>query len=98
MVGFSMSTSLTPDQEALLERAVASGQFTSPADAMAEALAMLEERLAKHARLKRDIEFGLNSGEARHGSFRELAAELHAEWDREQAELQGRATIKPAAE
>lgn len=98
MVGFSMSTSLTPDQEALLERAVASGRFASPADAMAEALAMLEERLAKHARLKRDIEFGLNSGEARRGSFRELAAELHAEWDREQAELQGRATIKPAAE
>ena len=57
-----MSTSLTPDQEALLERAVASGRFASPADAMAEALAMLDERLAKHARLKRDIEIGLESG------------------------------------
>lgn len=65
---------------------------------MAEALAMLDERLAKHGRLKRDIEIGLNSGEARHGSFRELAAELHAEWDREQADLQGLTAVKPAAE
>lgn len=59
-----MSTSLTPDQEALLERAVASGRFASREEAIAEALTMLDERLAKHARLKRDIEIGLESGDA----------------------------------
>jgi putative addiction module CopG family antidote len=80
-----MSISLTPDQEALLERAVASGRFASHADAMAEALALLDERLAKHARLKRDIEIGLESGPGEAGSFAEVARRARARWDAEQA-------------
>ncbi len=92
-----MSTSLTPDQEALLERAVASGRFASPADAMAEALAMLDERLAKHARLKRDIEIGLESGPGEAGSFTEVARRARARFEAEQVSGQ-RAPSAQAAE
>ena len=93
-----MNVSLTPELEAFVERTVKSGRYGSASEAVREGLRLLEEREAKFTRLKRDIEIGLNSGEARTGSFRELAAELHAEWDREQAELEGRAAVKSAAE
>lgn len=89
-----MSIKLTADQEALLERAVASGRFASRADAMAEALAMLDERLAKHARLKRDIEIGLASGPGEAGSFTEVARRARARFEAEQAS--GQATSPPA--
>ncbi|WP_271066224.1 type II toxin-antitoxin system ParD family antitoxin [Caulobacter sp. NIBR1757] len=84
-----MSTSLTPDQEALLERAVASGRFASREDAVAEALAMLDERLAKHARLKRDIEIGLESGPGEAGSFTEVARRARARFEAQQASGKG---------
>jgi hypothetical protein len=37
--------------------------------------------------LKRDIEDGLNSGEAREGSFTDLARRLRKDWDEKQAAL-----------
>lgn len=59
-----MDVSLTAEQEAFIEQAVRSGRFASASDVVAEAVALLAEREAKHQRLKRDIEIGLESGEA----------------------------------
>jgi antitoxin ParD1/3/4 len=59
-----MSISLTPEQEAFVGRAVASGQFASPEAVVAEAITLLKQRLDKHERLKHDIEIGLASGDA----------------------------------
>jgi Arc/MetJ-type ribon-helix-helix transcriptional regulator len=39
-----MEIRLTPDQEALVRQAIAAGRFRSEADAVAEALALWEER------------------------------------------------------
>ena len=91
-----MSTSLTPDQEALLERAVASGRFTSREAAVAEALAMLDERLAKHARLKRDIDIGLESGPGEAGSFTEVARRARARFEAKQASGRGSPSAQAA--
>lgn len=59
-----MDVSLTPEQEAFIEQAVKSGRFATTADAMAEAVRLLEAQDAKLQLLKRDIELGLASGEA----------------------------------
>ena len=91
-----MSTELTSDQEALLERAVASGRFATRAEAMAEALAMLDERLAKHARLKRDIEIGLESGPGEAGSFTEVARRARTRFEAGQASGKGASPAQAA--
>jgi antitoxin ParD1/3/4 len=91
-----MSTKLTPDQEALLERAVASGRFATRTDAVTEALVMLEERLSKHARLKRDIEIGLESGPGEAGSFTEVARRARARFEAAQASGKGSSPAQAA--
>jgi len=58
-----MNVELTADQEAFVEKAVASGRFASASAVLTEAVALLAERLDKHERLKRDIEIGLESGD-----------------------------------
>lgn len=93
-----MNVSLTPELAAFVESVVKSGRYGSASEAVREGLRLLQEREAKFLRLKRDIEDGLASGEAVPGSFRDLAASLHADWDREQADLAARDAARTAAE
>ena len=51
-----MDVTLTPEQQAFVDRAVQSGRYASAQDAIQDALRLLAERDAKHRRLKRDIE------------------------------------------
>ncbi len=44
-----MEVRLTPDQEAFVRQGIAAGRYTSEADAVAEALALWEERERKRA-------------------------------------------------
>jgi antitoxin ParD1/3/4 len=60
-----MNVSLTAELEAFVEAAVKSGRYGSASEAVRAGLRLLQEREAKFLRLKRDIEDGLNSGEAR---------------------------------
>ncbi len=87
-----MNVSLTPELEAFVEGAVKSGRYASASEAVREGLRLLQEREAKFLRLKRDIEDGLNSGEATEGSFADLAKRLRKDWDDKQAAL-----VTPAA-
>ena len=68
-----MDVSLSPEQQAFIEQAVRSGRFANTAEAMAEAVRLLEAQDAKHQILKRDIELGLESGDA--GDLDEAAIE-----------------------
>ncbi|MDO9472136.1 MAG: type II toxin-antitoxin system ParD family antitoxin [Caulobacter sp.] len=87
-----MNVSLTPELEAFVEGAVKSGRYGSASEAVREGLRLLQEREAKFLRLKRDIEDGLNSGEATEGSLTDLAKRLRKDWDDKQAAL-----VTPAA-
>jgi antitoxin ParD1/3/4 len=82
-----LNVSLTAELEAFFEGAVKSGRYGSASEAVREGLRLLQEREAKFLRLKRDIEDGLNSGEAREGSFTDLARRLRKDWDEKQAAL-----------
>jgi antitoxin ParD1/3/4 len=82
-----LNVSLTAELEALFEGAVKSGRYGSASEAVREGLRLLQEREAKFLRLKRDIEDGLNSGEAREGSFTDLARRLRKDWDEKQTAL-----------
>ena len=82
-----MNVSLTAKLEAFVEGAVKSGRYGSASEAVREGLRLLQEREAKFLRLKRDIEDGLNSGEAREGSFTDLARRLRKDWDEKQTAL-----------
>lgn len=82
-----MNVSLTAELEAFFKGAVKSGRYCSASEAVREGLRLLQEREAKFLRLKRDIEDGLNSGEAREGSFTDLARRLRKDWDEKQTAL-----------
>jgi len=82
-----LNVSLTAELEAFFEGAVKSGRYGSASEAVREGLRLLQDREAKFLRLKRDIEDGLNSGEAREGSFTDLARRLRKDWDEKQAAL-----------
>ena len=82
-----MNVSLTAELEAFFEGAVKSGRYGSASEAVREGLRLLQEREAKFLRLKRDIEDGLNSGEAREESFSDLARRLRKDWDEKQTAL-----------
>jgi len=82
-----LNVSLTAELEAFFEGAVKSGRYGSASEAVREGLRLLQEREAKFLRLKRDSEDGLNSGEAREGSFTDLARRLRKDWDEKQAAL-----------
>lgn len=68
-----MDVSLSPEQQAFIEQAVQSGRFATAAEAMAEAVRLLEAQDIKHQLLKRDIQLGLDSGDA--GELDEAAIE-----------------------
>jgi hypothetical protein len=55
-----MSTILSPDQEAVLAKAVSLGMFDSPAQALDEAIRMLRQTVVIDAAITE----GLNSGES----------------------------------
>lgn len=93
-----MNVSLTAELEAFVDGAVKSGRYGSASEAVREGLRLLQEREAKFLRLKRDIEDGLNSGEATEGSFSDLARRLRKDWDAEQAALTTSAASRSAAE
>jgi antitoxin ParD1/3/4 len=82
-----LNVSLTAELEAFFEGAVKSGRYGSASEAVREGLRLLQEREAKFLRLKRDIEDGLNSGEAREESFSDLARRLRKDWDEKQTAL-----------
>lgn len=56
-----MNVSLTPELEAFVERAVASGRYGTASEAVREGLRLLEEREAKFLALKHDIQRGMDS-------------------------------------
>ncbi|HWA63485.1 MAG TPA: type II toxin-antitoxin system ParD family antitoxin [Caulobacteraceae bacterium] len=58
-----MNVSLTPELEAFVDEAVASGRYGSASEAVRAALRLLQEREAKFQALKRDIERGLESAD-----------------------------------
>lgn len=93
-----MNVSLTAELEAFVDGAVKSGRYGSASEAVREGLRLLQEREAKFLRLKRDIEDGLNSGEATEGSFSDLARRFRKDWDAEQAALTTSAASRSAAE
>lgn len=93
-----MNVSLTAELEAFVEGVVKSGRYGSASEAVREGLRLLQEREAKFLRLKRDIEDGLNSGEAREGSFTDLARRLRKDRDEKQAALANPAAARTAAE
>ncbi len=61
-----MEIKLTPEQETLIARKLASGQYTSASDVVRDALRLLEaydeEYQAKLAALRAEIQKGLDSG------------------------------------
>lgn len=77
-----MEVQLTPDQQALVRDAVASGRLTGPEDAMQQALLMWEERERRRAEILASIdmaEASLARGEVRaitEESMRQLAEEV----------------------
>jgi antitoxin ParD1/3/4 len=88
----SMNVSLTPELEAFVESAVKSGRYGSASEAVREGLRLLEEREAKLARLKREIEIGLESGPSEKADFAEIAKEARAQWERRYEELLAKRT------
>jgi hypothetical protein len=74
-----MEVQLTPDQEALVFDAIASGRLRRPEDAVSQALSMWEERERRRAELVADLEIGeasLARGEGRIVTGREETTRL----------------------
>jgi antitoxin ParD1/3/4 len=77
-----MEVRLTPDQEAFVRQSIASGRFQSEADAVAEALLLLEERERAREEILAavdDAEASLDRGEGiviTEESMRELAEDV----------------------
>ena len=77
-----MEVRLTPDQEAFVREGIASGRFSTEADAVAEALSLWEERERARAEILAAVdaaEASLERGEGREiteQSMRDLAAEV----------------------
>ena len=77
-----MEVSLTPDQEAFVQQAIANGRFHASEDAVREALSLWEERERKRAEFLATLEdskASLARGEGRvitEQSMRELAEEV----------------------
>ena len=86
-----MEVHLTPDQEAFVRQGIASGRFQSESEAIAEALALWEERERNRFDILAEVdaaEASLARGEGRvvtEHSMRELAEEV---------KLRGRARLK----
>jgi antitoxin ParD1/3/4 len=77
-----MEIPLTPDQEAFIKRAVSAGRFSTPEDAVREALALWEERERVRAEILAAVdtaEASLGRGEGRtvtETSMRDLAEKV----------------------
>jgi len=77
-----MEVHLTPDQEAFVRQGIANGRFASEADAVAEALALWEERERLRAEILAEVdaaEASLDRGEGivvTEESMRELAEDV----------------------
>jgi len=77
-----MEVHLTPDQEAFVRQGIAAGRFQTEADAIAEALALWEERERRRAEILSAVnaaEASLARGEGRvinEQSVRELANDV----------------------
>lgn len=59
-----MNVSLTPELEAFVEHAVASGRYGSASEAVREGLRILQEREARFVALKQAIDAGVASPDA----------------------------------
>jgi putative addiction module CopG family antidote len=77
-----MEVRLTPDQEAFVRQGIAAGRFQSEADAVAEALALWEERERRRAEILAAVDLAdasLDRGEGiivSEESMRELAEDV----------------------
>jgi putative addiction module CopG family antidote len=77
-----MEVRLTPDQEAFVRQGIAAGRFQSEADAVAEAMALWEERERRRAEILAAVdaaEASLDRGEGieiTEGLMRELAEDV----------------------
>jgi antitoxin ParD1/3/4 len=80
------SIELTPDLNAVLENAVASGQYASADAVINDAMQIWKNREAAKAEtvkhLRNLVQEGIASGLGRELDFEELKAELHAEYER----------------
>jgi antitoxin ParD1/3/4 len=80
------SIELTPDLNAVLENAVASGQYASADAVINDAMQIWKNREAAKAEtvkhLRNLVQEGIDSGLGRELDFEELKAELHAEYER----------------
>jgi antitoxin ParD1/3/4 len=80
------SVELTSDLNAVLEKAVASGQFASADAVINEAMQIWKNRETAKAEtiehMRNLVQEGIDSGPGRELDFEELKAELHAEYER----------------
>lgn len=77
-----MTIDLTREQEALIEKQLASGRYRSRAEVLSEALELLDDHAqleaAKLERLRKEIRRGLESGEAEPLDMDAIIAEAEA--------------------
>jgi antitoxin ParD1/3/4 len=89
-----ISVALTPELNAMVQEAVASGQYATSSEVVREALrgwGQYEKAKAQAlAHMRGLIQEGIDSGPGREIDFDEFKAELHAEFERRQ-------NAKPAA-
>jgi antitoxin ParD1/3/4 len=83
-----ISVALTPELNAMVQEAVASGQYATSSEVVREALrgwGQYEKAKAQaYAHMRGLIQDGIDSGPGREIDFDEFKAELHAEFDRRQ--------------
>ncbi len=82
-----MNISLTPQLEAFVKRKLDSGLYYSASEVIRDGLRLLEEkdhmREMKLAELKKEIQLGLNSGEATPLDMDAIINEASAEYEQE---------------
>ena len=78
----AMNINLTPKLEDMIRQKVTSGLYNSASEVIREALRLMEEqdqiRAMKLEQLRRDIQEGLDSGEATPWDFEEFKREVRA--------------------
>lgn len=78
-----MNINLTPQLESMIRQKVTSGLYNSASEVIREALRLMEEqdqiRAVKLGQLKRDIQEGLDSGEATPWDFEAFKHEARAQ-------------------
>ena len=87
-----MNINLTPHLESMIRQKVTSGLYNSASEVIREALRLMEEqdqiRAIKLEQLKRDIQEGLDSGEATPWDFEAFKREARARKEEKQKKIE----------